>query len=133
VAVVEHRAVGPFNLAAEPVLVREDVATALHAHPVHLPWSLLRRLAAVAWTLRLQPVDPGWLDMAHDVPVISSERARRELGWEPRHDARGVLVEAVRGMAAQAGGGTPALRPRRWGEQLEHLLRHGPVSRRPRA
>jgi UDP-glucose 4-epimerase len=133
VAVVEQQAVGPFNLAAEPVLGRQDVASALGARPVHLPWSVLRAVAALAWALRLQPVDPGWLDMAHDVPVISSERARRELGWQPQHDARQVLDEAVLGMAGQSSSRTPALRPRRWREQLEQLVRHGPVSRRPRA
>ncbi len=133
VTIVEQGATGAFNLAAQPVLGRDDVAAALGARPVHLPWRLLRALAAAAWVLRLQPVDPGWLDMAHDVPVISSDRARRELGWAPRHDARAVLLEAVQGMAAESGAGTPALRPRRWGEQLAHLLRHGPVSRRSRA
>ena len=133
VTIVERGAVGPFNLAADPLLRREDVARSLGARSVHLPWPALRALANLAWVLRLQPVDPGWLDMAHDVPVMSSERAERELGWKPRHDARAVLDEAVRGMASQSSGRTAALRPRRWREQLVNLVRHGPVSRRPRA
>jgi nucleoside-diphosphate-sugar epimerase len=133
VAAVERRATGAFNLAADPVLGRSDVAAALAAPPVDLPWPVLRALAGAAWQLRLQPVDPGWLDMAWDVPVLSSERARVELDWVPRHDAREVLHQAVAGIVEQAGAGTPALRPRRWGEQAANLLRHGPVSRRPRA
>ncbi|NNM45119.1 NAD-dependent epimerase/dehydratase family protein [Knoellia koreensis] len=133
VSAVEGVVPGPFNLAAEPVLTRADVARALDATPVHLPWQALRLLAALAWRLRLQPVDPGWLDMAWDVPVLSSERARRELEWSPRHDPRDVLTQAVAGMAAQTGTETAALRPRRWTEQLVNLLRHGPVSRRPMA
>ena len=133
VAVVERPALGTVNHAPEPVLRQADVAAALHARPVHLPWSVLRAVASLAWMMRLQPVDPGWLDMAHDVPVLSSGRARAELGWRPRHDARCVLHEAVAGMVAQSGRGTPALRPRRWREQLRELLSHGPVSRRPRA
>jgi nucleoside-diphosphate-sugar epimerase len=130
VAAVERRATGAFNLAAEPVLRRADIARALDAVPVSFPWSGLRALAAVAWHLRVQPVDPGWLDLARNVPLLSSERAVRELGWEPRHDARDVVAEAVAGIAAQVGAGTPALRPRRSCEQLTNLLRHGPVSRR---
>jgi UDP-glucose 4-epimerase len=133
VAILERGATGPFNLAADPVLTREDVARALRARPVHLPWPALRAAATLAWWLRLQPVDPGWLDMAWQVPLMSSRRAREELDWEPRHDARAVLAEAVGGMVTGAGTGFPALRPRRWSEQLSALLNEGPVSRRRRA
>ena len=133
VEVVERGATGAFNLAADPVLTRADVAAALGIPAIHLPWAALRALAAGAWAARLQPVDPGWLDMARRVPTMSSERARRELQWEPRHDAREVLREALAGLASGRGADTPALRPRRWSEQLVHLLRSGPVSRRERA
>jgi nucleoside-diphosphate-sugar epimerase len=133
VAVVLAGATGPFNLAAEPVLGRDDVARALGTPAVHLPWPVLRAAAGLGWALRLQPFDPGWLDMARVVPTLSSARAREELGWQPAHDARDALTEAVAGMAAGEGGGSPALRPRRWVEQLVHLLRRGPVSRRPTA
>ena len=130
VTIVERQATGPFNLAADPVLTREDIAAALGARPVHLPWRALRLLAASAWQARVQPVDPGWLDMAWDVPVLSSRRAREELGWTPVHDARSVLAESLRGMVRQAGSDTPALRPRRLSEQARNLLTQGPVSRR---
>ena len=132
-AILEGRATGAFNLAAGPLLTRDDVARALHARPVHLPWRVLRAAASAAWHLRLQPVDPGWLDMAWHVPVLSSRRARDELGWQPRHDSRAVLDEAVAGMRQQRGLPTDALRPRRWREQLLRLLTQGPVSRRTRA
>lgn len=133
VEAVERRATGAFNLAADPVLTRADVAAALGIPAIHLPWSALRALAAAAWAARLQPVDPGWLDMARRVPTMSSERARRELEWQPRHDARDVLREALAGLTAGRGADTPALRPRRWTEQLVHLVRSGPVSRRERS
>lgn len=71
--------------------------------------------------------------MAWQVPLLSSRRAREELDWAPTHDSRAVLQDALRGMVNQAGSGTPALRPRRWAEQLTNLLRNGPVSRRPQA
>jgi nucleoside-diphosphate-sugar epimerase len=131
--VIERRATGPFNLSAEPSLRRDDVAVALGARPVHLPWSVLRALAALAWWLRLQPVDPGWLDMAAHVPRMSSDRARTELGWLPEHHPRDVLAETVNGIAGNQGTRSPALRPRRWSEQLVNLVRHGPVTRRPMA
>jgi nucleoside-diphosphate-sugar epimerase len=124
---------GAVNLAAGPVLERDDIARALGAKPVQLPWSGLRAAAALAWMLRLQPVDPGWLDLAWEVPLMSSARAEDELGWVPRHDARAVLAEAVKGMVHQGAGDTPALRPRRLSEQARRLLTEGPVSRRRQA
>jgi UDP-glucose 4-epimerase len=68
--------------------------------------------------------------MAWGVPVVDAGRARRELGWSPRHDARSVLAEAVEGITLQRGTDTPALRPRRWAEQVVNLATRGPVSRR---
>jgi nucleoside-diphosphate-sugar epimerase len=44
-------------------------------------------------------MDPGWLDIATTVPVMSTERARRELGWAPTIDARQALRQAVEGLA----------------------------------
>ena len=133
VSALEKGIDGAFNLAAEPVLDRDDIARALGARAVPLPWSVLRAAASVAWMLRLQPVDPGWLDLAWRVPLMSSARAQAELGWVPRHDARAVLAEAVHGMVHQSAGDTPALRARRLPEQLRKLLTEGPVSRRRRA
>lgn len=130
---VEKGIDGAFNLAAGPVLDRDDIARALGARAVSLPWSVLRGAASAAWSVRLQPVDPGWLDLAWEVPLMSSARAETELGWVPRHDSRAVLAEAVRGMVRQRAGDTPALRPRRLTEQLRRLLTQGPVSRRHQA
>jgi UDP-glucose 4-epimerase len=130
--IVEQRATGAFNLAAAPVLTRDDIARALRAYPMHVPWQVVRATADLAWRVRLQPLDPGWLDLAWQVPVISSARAREELGWRPSHEPYAVLEEALEGMRAQAGTATPALRPRRWTEQLRRLVTEGAVSRRPR-
>jgi nucleoside-diphosphate-sugar epimerase len=131
--IVEHRATGAFNLAVEPPLVRDDIAQALGARPVHLPWRALRAAAAAAWALRLQPVDPGWLDLAASVPRMSAARAHAELGWQPCHDPRSVLAETLAGMAAGSGTSSASLRPRHWAEQLARLVREGPVSRRRHA
>jgi hypothetical protein len=87
-------------------------------------------LAALTWALRMQPVDPGWLDLAAAVPRMSSERARRELGWSPRFDAVAALTESLDGMMHGAGTELPALRPRTWGRGLLDLARRGPVSYR---
>ncbi len=47
----------------------------------------------------LQPTDAGWLDIAAGVPIMRTDRARRELGWEPQHTAEEALRELVGGFA----------------------------------
>ena len=53
----------------------------------------------LSWRLRLQASDPGWLDIAANVPVMSTERARAELGWVPQHSSTGALRELLDGFA----------------------------------
>lgn len=123
------RVPGPFNLAAGTVGVH-DVAEALGARHVHVPAGVLRTAVSAGWHLRLQQVDPGWLDLARLVPALDTSRAASELGWVPRKPARQVLDEVVAGLASADAGDTPVLRPRSVPRELARLLDRGPVSRR---
>jgi nucleoside-diphosphate-sugar epimerase len=125
------RHAGAFNLAADDVLSQEDIAASFGARGLHLPRAWALRTTSAAWHARLQPLDPGWLDMAFSVPRMDSGRARQELGWRPRHTARAVLDEVVQGMADRADGPYPPLRRRTLRDDLGQLLRAGPVSHRP--
>jgi UDP-glucose 4-epimerase len=127
---LEARAPGPFNLVAEPLLDRSDLAAALGARPVHVPFPVVRAAADLSWRAHLQPVDAGWVDMAYNVPVLDATRARTELGWVPQHDARSVLIEMVEAMASAGHGDTEVLRPRTILDGVRRALRHGPVSHR---
>jgi UDP-glucose 4-epimerase len=100
---------GPFNVAAEPAIGTAELATLLDAPPRKVPASVLRRAAAASFALRLQPVEPGWLDMALSVPLMSSERARQSLGWEPRLPATEAIRELMIGMREGADDQTPPL------------------------
>jgi UDP-glucose 4-epimerase len=102
---------GAFNLASEPILDPDSIGRLLAARPVKVPRRPLRALVSATWHLRLQPTPPGWLDLALQVPLMSSERARRELGWEPRHSAADALLELLDGLRADRGLPTPPLDP----------------------
>jgi UDP-glucose 4-epimerase len=102
---------GAFNVAAEPVLDPAELARLLGARRVRLPGTALRAGAAVTWRLRLQPSEPGWVDMALNVPVMDSTRAREVLGWEPRHTSVEALRELLEGIRDRAGIDTPPLAP----------------------
>jgi UDP-glucose 4-epimerase len=100
---------GPFNLAAGPVLDAELAASVFHGVPLTVPSPALLGAAALSWWLRLQPVDAGWVRLALAAPLMSSERAARELGWEPRIDAVAALRELIAGMAERAHAPSPPL------------------------
>lgn len=100
---------GPFNLAAEPPLSPREMADRLGVRSFPVPARVVRGLADLSWRAHLQPTPPGWLDMALNVPLMSSERAHFELGWEPRHSGTEALEELLEGMRHGHGEETPPL------------------------
>src|SRR5215213_2233618 len=102
-------ATGAFNIAAEPDLDTEGVAELLGARTLPVPAGLVRALADLTWRLRLQPTPAGWLDMALSVPLMSTDRAREELGWEPRHSSAEALEDLLEGLRAAEDFPTPPL------------------------
>ena len=108
---VKREVRGPFNVAAEPVLDPDELSRTLGARPIGLPAWLARAAASVTWRLHLQPTPPGWLDLALNVPLLDTTRAREELGWSPRYSASEALLELIDGLRERAGTETPPLAP----------------------
>jgi UDP-glucose 4-epimerase len=101
---------GPFNVAADPVIGTAELAQLLRTRRrLSLPPGMVRAAAAATYRLRLQPVEPGWLDLALGAPLMNTDRARSELGWQPRHTATASLAELVDGMRHGADDRTPPL------------------------
>jgi nucleoside-diphosphate-sugar epimerase len=100
---------GPFNIAAEPPLGPSEIASVLSARPVPMPAWLLRGGAAASYALRLQPTEPGWVDMGLGVPIMDCSRARDELGWAPSRSAIDALADLIAGMRAGTDLDTPPL------------------------
>ncbi|MFL5822864.1 MAG: NAD-dependent epimerase/dehydratase family protein [Solirubrobacteraceae bacterium] len=114
---------GAFNLAADPPIGAAELAQVLKARPVHVPAAALRAAAAATYHLRLQPSEPGWVDMALGVPLIDSSRARSELDWSPRHTSIDALSQLLAGIRAGTDGATPPLRRRTSGPlRIRELL-----------
>src|SRR5215210_1523489 len=114
-AIVNERARGAFNLAAEPVLDAGEIGRILNARTVPMPASVVRAGAELSWKLRLQPVPPGWLDLSRQVPVMDTTRARTELDWTPRFSADETLLDVLEGLRAGSGLDTPPLSPKTGG------------------
>jgi len=93
---------GAFNLAAEPVLGAERVGSQALV-------KVGRPVVTATWKARLLKAEPGWLTLASRAPLMSTERARRELGWIPERDAVSTLAELLAGFRDDAAAPTPAL------------------------
>ena len=112
--VIDERASGAFNIAAEPVLTPQELARLLGARRIlPIPMALLRGVVDVAWRLHLQPTDAGWVDMASAAPVMDTARARRILGWQAATSSVDAVKEVLAGMGKGEGiPPSPVLAPR---------------------
>lgn len=100
---------GAFNVAAEPVLDAAALGELLGARPVRVPSRVARKAVAALWGLHLIPASPYLLDLVLSLPVMDTTRAREELGWTPRVDAKDALGEVLVAMGRGEGGPTPPL------------------------
>ena len=110
-ALVNDGARGAYNVAAEPVIDPDELARILGARTLPVPARALRAAAHASFVLRLQPTEPGWLDIALGVPLMDVSRARGELGWQPTHTASEALLDLMAGRRDGAGLDTPPLEP----------------------
>jgi UDP-glucose 4-epimerase len=119
----DPQARGAYNAAAQPPLDAASLGRLLGARPISVPRALARAAVGLSWRARLQPVSPDWLDIALGVPVVQTDRARSELGWEPRHTGEDVIRELLDGLRHGAGFRTPPLDPEAGGRwRLREVL-----------
>ncbi|MFB7340936.1 NAD-dependent epimerase/dehydratase family protein [Streptomyces hydrogenans] len=104
---------GAFNLAAEPVVDASLLGEMFGARPVKVPAGAVRGALAAAWHLRLAPASPGLFDLLRHLPVMSTERAREELDWQPEATSVEALEAFLRGVRSGAGDDTAPLAGRR--------------------
>ncbi|MFF0945967.1 NAD-dependent epimerase/dehydratase family protein [Kocuria sp. CPCC 205300] len=111
--VILHRAGGAFNIAAEPVLGPDGVAQVLGAKRVlPVPPALVRALVAITYRLRLQPTDPGWIDLADAVPIMDTTRIREVTGWSETVSSLEALRQLVDHLDGREGLGNREHRPK---------------------
>jgi len=108
-AITDDDARGAFNIAADPVLDGVRLGALFGARVVDVPVGGVRALVEATWRLRIQPTDPGWLDLAMSCPLLVVDRAATVLGWRATRTATDALTELLDGMRGHAGGTTPPL------------------------
>src|SRR3954470_4055675 len=109
--ILDRRASGAFNLAAEPLLDGDALARALGTMRVPVPAPLVRTALSAAFHARLVPTEPGWLDLGLQAPALDSTRARTLLDWAPFHRGDEVLAQFVAALGRGEGAPGPLLAP----------------------
>jgi UDP-glucose 4-epimerase len=88
---------GAYNLAGEGEVSMSDIARALGWRSVPVPGPAVSVGTAAARRLTFASTKLEWAT-ALDTPVLmDTAKARRDLNWQPQHDARQTLSETVRG------------------------------------
>jgi nucleoside-diphosphate-sugar epimerase len=113
VRILDRRAPGPFNLAAEPLMDGGALARALGTRRVPMPALAVRTAVQAAFAAHLIPTEPGWVDIGTRVPALDTTRARRLLDWAPVHRGDDVLREFVAALGRGDGAPGPLLHPAR--------------------
>jgi nucleoside-diphosphate-sugar epimerase len=95
---------GVYNLAGPGTLTAGDLADALGWYSIPVPDLAVEATAEIASRLPFLPPEADWLQ-AFRVPVLmDASKARRELGWRPRHTARETLRATIETARAERGG-----------------------------
>jgi UDP-glucose 4-epimerase len=94
-AVLGRGTPGTYNLAADDAIRVRDVARALGWQSVPVPGLAVDAVGEVVSRVPVAPAEAGWVDALRKPVLMDTAKARRELRWRARHDARETLAETV--------------------------------------
>jgi UDP-glucose 4-epimerase len=86
---------GVYNLAGPGELTMKELAGALGWHTVPVPGVAVDAAAEIVARLPWLPAHAQWVNTVRVPVLMDTSRARRALGWRPRHDARDTLNRTV--------------------------------------
>jgi nucleoside-diphosphate-sugar epimerase len=96
---------GPYNLAGPGQVTMRDVADALGYIAVPIPAAAIDATAEVVARMSFLPAEATWIEAVRRPVLMDTRKARRQLGWRPRHDALETLRATVEAHRAGADAG----------------------------
>ena len=86
---------GVYNLAGPGQLTVSQLASELGWHSIPVPGLAVDAVAEVVARLGFLPAQAQWIAAFREPAIMSAAKARRELGWRPRHNALQTLREMI--------------------------------------
>lgn len=99
-AVVGRGPAGVYNLAGAGEVTMSDLAEELRWYSVPVPELAVDAVAEVVARLPFVPDEATWIEAVRTPVLMSCAKARRELRWRPRHNARDTLRATVQAARA---------------------------------
>jgi UDP-glucose 4-epimerase len=87
---------GVYNLAASGELTVSQLADELGWYSIPVPELAVDAAAEMISRLGFLPAQAQWIAAFREPVIMSAAKARKELGWRPRHDALETLRETIR-------------------------------------
>jgi UDP-glucose 4-epimerase len=94
-AVLGRGAPGTYNLAGEGALTVADLARALGWYSFRVPGAAVDLAAELVPRVPLMPARAAWVHALRTPVLMDTTKARRQLGWRPRHPSRETLRETA--------------------------------------
>ncbi len=94
-AVLGRGAPGAYNLAGAGQLTVKLMAEELGWYSIPVPELAMDAVAEIVGRLGFLPAQAQWIAAFREPVIMSASKARRELGWRPRHDALHTLRETI--------------------------------------
>ncbi len=96
-AVLGKGEAGIYNLAGDGEVTMGDIAREMGWYRLPIPGLAVSGAAEVISRVPLMPSALEWVHAVRVPSIMSTERAKQKLGWEPRHDAHQTLWATVAG------------------------------------
>jgi UDP-glucose 4-epimerase len=87
---------GVFNLAGPGELTVKQLAEELGWYSIPVPELAVDVVAEMVSRLGFLPTQAQWIAAFREPVIMSTAKARKELGWRPKHDALHTLRETIR-------------------------------------
>jgi UDP-glucose 4-epimerase len=89
---------GVYNLAGDGELTLSDLASEMGYYAVPVPELAVDATAAITARLPFMPPEAAWIQAFRVPAIMDTAKARKQLGWRPKHTGR----DALRAMVAAA-------------------------------
>jgi len=91
---------GAYNLAGSGTLSLSDMADALGWYSIPIPELAVDATTEIVTRLPL-PEDLSWIHAIRTRVLMKTDRAKKELGWRPKHSSRATLDQLVAAYRAE--------------------------------